>query len=144
MVGIEFNESKDRKVIDTWKTYLDHLQSYPQKDEGQQKIWADKKNDQLSDLLYEMSQSLGFDFDKVHIKKAGYTPQAYEDQELANNFIRHQLVDILLGKKHFPMSIEKFPVDDEALKVQKDLHVLMKEHFEGKRSIPVSIDNSER
>jgi len=71
MVGLEFNGKKYSKVVNAWKTYLDHLNSFPKEDEDLQKIWSEKKNDQLSDLLYEMGESLGFDFDKVHIKKRG-------------------------------------------------------------------------
>ena len=141
MVGLEFNGKKYNKVVSAWKTYIDHLNSFPNEDENLQKIWSEKKNDQLSDLLYEMGESLGFDFDKVHIKKAGYFPQAYADQENEQNFIRGQLVDVFLGKKSIPMSVVQFPVDNEAMNTQKELHGLMKEHFEGKRSIPVSIED---
>lgn len=140
MVGLEFNGKKYSKVVNAWKTYLDHLNSFPDEDENMQKIWGEKRNDQLSDLLYEMGEVLGFDFDKVHIKKAGYFPKAYADQENEQNFIRGQLVDVFLGKKAIPMSVVYFPSDDEALKTQKELHNLMKEHFEGKRSIPVTIE----
>lgn len=139
MVGLEFNGRNYSKVVNAWKTYLDHLNSYPNDDESMQKIWEEKRNDQLSDLLYEMGESLGFDFDKVHIKKAGYFPKAYADQETEQKYIRSQLVDVFLGKKSIPMSIVYFPSDDEVLKTQKELHCLMKEHFEGKRSIPVTI-----
>ena len=106
-----------------------------------QKIWIEKRTDQLSDLLYEMGESLGFEFDKVHIKKAGYVPKAYTDQENENKYIRSQLVDVFLGRKSIPMSVVYFPSDDDALKTQKELHSLMKEHFEGKRSIPITIED---
>jgi hypothetical protein len=139
MVGLEFNGKKYSKVVNAWKTYLDHLNSFPNEDKDLQKIWSEKRNDQLSDLLYEMGETLGFDFDKVHIKKAGYFPQAYADKEDEQNFIRRKLVDVFLNKEAIPMSVVYFPADDDALETQKELHKLMKEHFEGKRSIPVSI-----
>jgi hypothetical protein len=140
MVGLEFNGKKYSKVVSAWKTYLDHLSSYPQNDENLQNIWVEKKNDQLSDLLYEMGVSLGFDFDKVHIKKAGYIPQAYTDQENEQGFIRRQIVDVLLGKKSIPMSVESFPSDPATIESQKELLNLMKEHYEGKRTIAIKID----
>lgn len=142
MVGLEFNGRRYTKVINAWKTYLDHLNSYPDDgDESMQKIWIEKRTDQLSDLLYEMGESLGVEFDKVHIKKAGYVPKAYTDQENENKYIRSQLVDVFLGRKSIPMSVVYFPSDDDALKTQKELHSLMKEHFEGKRSIPITIED---
>lgn len=140
MVGLEFNGKKYSKVVNAWKTYLDHLNSFPNDDVEMEKIWGEKRNDQLSDLLYEMGEALGFDFDKVHIKKAGYFPKAYADQENEQNFIRGQLVDVFLGKKAIPMAVVHFPSDDEALETQKELHNLMKEHFEGTRAIPVTIN----
>ncbi len=140
MVGLEFNGKKYGKVVNAWKTYLDHLGSFPDEDEGMQKVWAEKKNDQLSDLLYEMGESLGFDFDKVHIKKAGYIPKAYADQEDETNFIRRQLVDVFLNKKSIPMAVTYFPSDDEALENQKELHKLMKDHYEGKSSLSIKLE----
>src|SRR5690606_38052626 len=140
MVGLEFNGKKYSKAVSAWKTYLDHLSSCPRDDDNLINIWAEKKNDQLSDLLYEMGVSLGFDFDKVHIKKAGYIPQAYADQENEQGFIRRQVVDILLGKKAIPMAVESFPVDPAVIESQRALLELMKEHYEGKRIISVKID----
>jgi hypothetical protein len=140
MVGLEFNEKKYSKVVNAWKTYLDHLSSYPKDDLNMQKVWSEKRDDQLSDLLYEMGISLNFDFDKVHIKKAGYFPQAYVDQEMQNNFIRRELTEILLGNKSIPMSVVEFPTDNEALESQKDLHDLMKKYYENRIS---SLDKTE-
>jgi hypothetical protein len=140
MVGLEFNGKQYSKVVNAWKIYLDHLNSFPEDDENMQKVWNQKKNDQLSDLLYEMGESLGFDFDKVHIKKAGYVPQAYGDQERENTFIRKQLVDVFLNKKSIPMAVTYFPSDDEALDNQKQLHKLMKDHYEGKSSLTIKLE----
>lgn len=141
MVGLEFDRRKNQKVFNAWTTYLDHLGSYPSDDRKLQPIWAEKKNDQLSDLLYEMSESLGFSFDKVHIKKAGYLPQAYVDQENANDFIRKSLVGVMLGELSIPMSVTDFPSDPEAVENQKEVFKLMKEHYEGKRSISVKLES---
>ena len=140
MVGLEFNGKKYGKVVNAWKTYLDHLNSFPNEDESMQKVWVEKKNDQLSDLLYEMGESLGFEFDKVHIKKAGYIPKAYADQEDETNFLRRQLVDVFLNKKSIPMAVTYFPSDDEALENQKELHKLMKNHYEGKGSLSIKLE----
>lgn len=140
MVGLEFNGKKYGKVVNAWKTYLDHLNSFPNEDESMQKVWVEKKNDQLSDVLYEMGESLGFEFDKVHIKKAGYIPKAYADQEDETNFLRRQLVDVFLNKKSIPMAVTYFPSDDEALENQKELHKLMKNHYEGKGSLSIKLE----
>ena len=141
MVGLEFKGRKYSKVINAWKVYIDHLNSFPNEDESLAKIWGEKQNDLLSDLLYEMGASLGFDFDKVHIKKAGYIPKAYADREQEEDFIRKSLVGMFLGKKSLPMSLESFPYDSEAIERQKELQELIKEHYEGKRVVKVKIEN---
>lgn len=119
MVGLEFHDKKYTKVLNAWKTYLDHLGSFSKDDEAMAKVWVEKTNDLLSDLLYEMGSSLGFEFDKVHIKKAGYIPKAYADQENEQNFIRRSLVEVLMGNKSIPLNIVSFPVDPEAAEAQK-------------------------
>jgi len=141
MVGLEFNGKKYSKVVDAWKTYLDHLNSFPNDDETLMTIWGEKKNDLLSDLLYEMGEPLGFSLDKVHIKKAGYIPKAYADREQDDEFIRKSLVEIFSGNKAVPMNVESFPYDPESVDLQKDIQKLLKEHYEGKRAIKVDIEN---
>ncbi|MCP4576871.1 MAG: hypothetical protein GY846_11365 [Deltaproteobacteria bacterium] len=108
-----------------------------------QKVWAEKRNDQLSDLLYEMGESLGFQFDKVHIKKAGYSPQAYADQEFETSFIRRLIIDMLLGKSSIPMEIKQFPIDEEFVGNQKELFKLIREHYEGNRSLSIKLESEE-
>lgn len=139
MVGIEFHGNKNKKVVNAWIAYLDQLNSYPNEKPELEPIWIEKKNDLLSDLLYEMGVSLGFEFDKTHIKKAGYLPKAYVDQELEQNFIRKGMVDVFLGEKSIPMSVESFPVDTAEIEAQRTLRQMMQEHFEGKRPIKVEI-----
>jgi len=139
LVGLEFQGKKYTAVVNAWKTYLDHLGSFPKDDEAMAKVWVDKKNDLLSDLLYEMGNSLGFNFDKVHIKKAGYLPKAYADQEEEQNFIRRSLVEVFLEKKAIPLNIVSFPVDQEIMETQKQLQKSMVECYQGGKPFLVKI-----
>lgn len=139
LVGLEFQGKEFSKVVNAWKTYLDHLGSYPNDDESMVNIWAEKKNDQLSDLLYEMGISLGFDFDKVHIKKAGYIPKGYADREQEQNFIRRSVVDMFLGKRDLPMKVTSFPMDQSAVDAQKQLQKTIVDHYASGKPLPVQI-----
>ncbi len=139
MVGLEFQGKHYTKVVNAWKTYLDHLASFPKDDEPMAKVWVEKKNDLLSDLLYEMGVSLGFDFDKVHIKKAGYIPKAYSDQEDEQNFIRKCFVEMFLEQRAIPLNIVSFPVDPETLETQKQLQKCMADCYQGGKPFPVKI-----
>lgn len=139
-VGLEFQGKKFTKVVNAWKTYLDHLGSFPNdEEEAMAKVWIEKKNDLLSDLLYEMGSSLGFDFDKVHIKKAGYIPKAYSEQEDESRFIRKSLVDLFSGKKSIPLNIVSLPTDQEAADAQRQLQLLLVDHYKNGKPFPVTI-----
>lgn len=139
MVGLEFQGKAFTKVVNAWKTYLDHLGSFPNNDESMAKVWVEKKDDQLSDLLYEMGISLGFEFDKVHIKKAGYIPKAYSDREEEQNFIRHAIAEVFLGKRDIPMRVVSFPIDQSAIDAQKQLQTAIAEHYASGKPFPVEI-----
>jgi hypothetical protein len=139
MVGLEFQGREYAKVVNEWKMYLDHLGSFPEGDEPMGKVWAEKRNELLSNLLYEMGVSLGFDFDKVHIKKAGYIPKAYADLEGEQSFIRKSFVEVFMGKRAIPLDIVKFPVDPEAAEVQKQLQKSMVDCYQGGKPLPVKI-----
>lgn len=142
MVGLEFNGRKYSKVVNAWRVYLDHLNSFPNEDESLVSLWSDKRNDLLSDLLYEMGSSLGFEFDKVHIKKAGYIPKAYADKEMEDDFIRRSMVEVFLGEKSIPLRVLSIPYDADGAILQKELQNLIKEHYEGNRTVKVEIQNT--
>lgn len=59
MIDLEFHDNKYKRVTTAWKTYLDHLSSFPKEDEKAQAVWVDKKTDLLAKLLQEMGNSLG-------------------------------------------------------------------------------------
>ncbi len=141
MVGLEFQDKEYAKVLNAWTSYLDHLGSNSGDNDSAQAIWADKKDDLLSDLLYEMGQSLGFDFDKVHIKKAGYVPIAYSDERNEQRLVRQEVIKVLLGEKSFPVQLT---MSEDNLKSHQYMQQLVKEHFEGNRAIPVTIQSSDK
>ena len=52
-----------------------------------------------------MSQTLGYGFDKVQLKKGAYTPQGYADFELENSLLRRGTIDMLYGKRPLPVEL---------------------------------------
>lgn len=89
------------EIRSLWKQYLDHLgdKAYPR--DG----WGAKRVEMLVDLLHGMAQHLGFEFDKTHIKNQTYYPEGFGNLEGDQQAIRRSLVDILSGKKDFPVTI---------------------------------------
>lgn len=108
---------KDKNIVDAWKLLLDNFSNYPKdtKDPNYQtKLTAssEKSSDLLIDLLYEMAKSLNYDFDKVHLKRGVYIPQAHAVFNLEQDIIRKSLVEVFVGKKTIPINIVS-PADNE-------------------------------
>jgi hypothetical protein len=52
-----------------------------------------------------MGKSLGYDFDKVRIRRGIYVPRGHEDVDLENMVIRRGLAEIIIGKRGLPVSV---------------------------------------
>ena len=108
MIDIEFY--KNKKVVEAWKLLNDSFSSYPT--DPQQKNYdaqllscSEKSYDFRIDLLYEMSKVLGYNFDKVLLKRGCYTPKGHGDMELEQHFIRRGLANLLWGRSPLPVTV---------------------------------------
>jgi hypothetical protein len=111
MVPLEFkDEGGEKKVLDAWKEYLDHLGTDSSQDVN---AWGKKGFDLLVDLLFEMSSSLGYDFEKLRIKKEMYSPKLFADVEAEWHTLRKQLVELTdgTGRRKLPIAAfeQSFP-----------------------------------
>jgi len=109
-IDIEFTAKKDKSVTDSWKMYHDHLGDMPRDHEDDSykanfDAWLKKANDCLVNLLYVMAQNLGYDFDKVLLKKGAYTPQGYADMDVDLFAIRRGVAELLHGKRSLPIQV---------------------------------------
>jgi len=132
-IDIEFQH--DTKVTEAWKGYSDHLNSKALTGDA----WEDKRKDVLTDLLHVMAKSLGYHFDKVHIKRAAYYPQGYGDAEQDNLMIRKGFVKVISGESALPMNVTSFPVDETFAKQQAELWNLMIRSYKGEFPLAVRI-----
>lgn len=99
------NARKEVEIRRLWKQYLDHLS-----DKGYPKdSWGSKRVELLVELLHAMAVSLGFDFDKTHIKNQCYYPDGYGDLENDQGTIRRSLAEILSGRRPLPMWVANLP-----------------------------------
>lgn len=118
MVDIEFY--KDKKIINAWKLLMDNFLNYPQDlkdpDYGSKlSASAEKSKELLTDLLYEMSKTLDYDFDKVHLKRGAYIPKGHADIELEQNIIRRGFVEIFVGKRSIPINVVNTPDETQPM-----------------------------
>ncbi|MEO8839424.1 MAG: DUF6680 family protein [Herbaspirillum sp.] len=109
MIDLEFRGSRYKSVRADWKTYLDHLSSYPKEDEKYQVIWGEKRLDLLTELLIAMGKSLGYEFDQVEVKKGIYAPMAYSRNQDEDVLLRRGITRILHGESSLKMDITSFP-----------------------------------
>ncbi len=140
--GKNWRTEKEKNVLTAWKTYLDHLNTPGELKDSVLDNWISKKDDLFADLLFEMSIAVGYEFDKVYLKRSIYVPRAHGEQFLDNETIRQNLAQILDGKKPIPMRIV---VNEETREDQKNIQKKLDEILSGDRTIKVEVlNNSEK
>lgn len=107
----------EKAVIDAWKEYLDHLNTGPgmQPPAEVATQWIARRDDLFVELLYAMSRVLGYDFDKVHLKRSSYSPVAHGQREVEEGTIRHGLAQVFGGTRAFPVMVYPVEVDPRAI-----------------------------
>lgn len=102
MIDIGFY--KNKKVINAWKVYYDHLNN--QSPIPNIVAWNEKCIDLLVDLLSTMAQYLEYDFDKVQLKRGCYRPISHDDIESDQRKILKGLTAILDGENSIPITFD--------------------------------------
>lgn len=103
MIDIEFYGIKE--VLEAWKTYLDHLNDKSMS----LAVWGSKQIDLFIELLYKMAVFLGYDYDKVQLKRTSYFPEGHGKIEDEWHLIRGKLVELLTDKYSLPLKVVSFP-----------------------------------
>jgi hypothetical protein len=107
------------KIVQAWNIYLDHLNT--NFSDATLAVWSNKSIDLFIALLQKMSEFLGYDFDEVELRKGHYFPKGHVQFEADEEAIRRGVAALLKGELALPMEVRGFPVDQEAIAVQKDL-----------------------
>lgn len=139
MIDLEFYGKRYEKVVQSWKTYLDHLGNFPKDDEKAVPVWIGKQADLLADLLMEMGKVLDYEFDVVHVKKGIYYPEAHGKLEDQNALLREGILRLLYGDTALKMDVTNLPVHSEALEHQLKVHGAITDLLEGNRKLKVEI-----
>ena len=104
---VEIDFSKERKIMDCWQLYRNHLddQAYIKRDVAS---WENDRSKLMIDLLYEMSISIGYSYDKSQIQKGVYYPSGYQNIENQNAETRKLWLEVLKGERQIPMKAEVY------------------------------------
>jgi len=110
MIDVEFYNND--KIKELWKLMLDNFLNYPKiindpDYSAKLNSSSEKSKDLLMDLLYEMGESLGYHFDKVHLKREAYFPLGHGELYADLEIIRKTFVEICSGKR--PISVKIVP-----------------------------------
>ena len=116
MIDIVFygKRKKDNKVVAAWRLYLDQLFTCPRDTEAPEHkakldAWTIKSIDVFNDMLFEMATALGYEFDKVLLKRGAYTPSGYDETDFDQYIIRRGVAKLFLGIKSIPIHIVEAP-----------------------------------
>ena len=103
-IDLEFSRKKKYEaVIRAWKEYFDNLSRTVNNEEAS--VWFARNEELLANLLYEMGKALGYDFDKVLIKRNVYSPVGHSTIERENELLRKGMLDLLDGKRSLPFEL---------------------------------------
>ncbi len=135
-VPVEFygKDRKSKEITDKWKEYLDHF-DVPMTNEA----YFQKRVDLFNDLLFLMSQNLGYNFTRSQIARDIYSPIAHADIENEQTIIRKGLVQLFKGEFALPMAVTELPstMDDATLANQAKLQKLLLQWLNGERAVKV-------
>lgn len=109
MISIEFPKESYPFVLEAWKVYFDHLNSYPENNAESQPEWKKDMGVYLCQLLKYMGDALGYNFDVVDINKGIYAPKAHAIVELELQQFRKGVIDFLHGDSTVKMEITNMP-----------------------------------
>jgi hypothetical protein len=113
--GFHRRSRKEQLVLDAWKEYLDHLNTRTDPSNMHAiERWAERKDNLFIEMLYAMSQDVGYKFDKVQLKRGAYSPMAHEKIDSENEALRQATLAVLAGKQSLNMNVTSFPFDPEA------------------------------
>jgi hypothetical protein len=99
-IELEFypRRGKNKAVIDAWRTYLDHLNTpRPTDAVGSAQNWDARSAELSVDLIYQMSQSVGYDFDRSMIKRGAYYPAGLGNMENEQAALRQAALKVFEG-----------------------------------------------
>ncbi len=105
-------KGKAKRVKDAWAEYHSHLGSVQGDEAMLQMQWAQRGDELFTNLLHEMSQYLGYSYNRVDIQKGGYSPKAQGNKEQLQESIARGLAEVLAG--HAPIKIQNITNENTA------------------------------
>lgn len=113
-IDLTFTGRRGRKVVDAWRLYADALNEPVGDSEAAQTAWHDRRESLFTELMHELSKALGYDFNRVQLRRGIYYPRGLGDLEEAQRRLLNSAVKVLQGEQAITMDIASLPVTPEA------------------------------
>ena len=99
-IDLEFSadDPNEKPVVEAWRAYRDALNVPGDQPEPYPGFYANRDGLWI-DLLYAMSNAVGYAFDKVAIRRDGYSPFGHGRIEEDITAIRRSAVEVLAGRR---------------------------------------------
>jgi hypothetical protein len=112
---------KNRNVINAWRTLLGELNNPPVDEPNANRIWNQRCDDRLVELLFAMSGALGYRFTSEELRRGVYYPRGRADFEQAQLGVLLGAKAMLEGRSALQMKVVEFPNDPAVVAAQAAL-----------------------
>jgi hypothetical protein len=132
LIELEFNEGwfhkrgREKLVVDAWRLHLDSSET------------------SFIELMYAMAQALGYDFDRVHLRRGIYYSRGQGELELAQRAALHHLVKVLAGQQPLAVNVVGIPIDKEAAERQAKIQDQYLKTLTGEAALHVLMANEKK
>jgi hypothetical protein len=133
----------EKAVIDAWRLYVDKLsENQKDSDAATLRAWTERCDEFFTDLMFALSNALGYNFDKVQLKRGAYYPMGHGQTEELLKKIQSGLASVLSGGLPLSMRVVEFPVSEEILKLQVEVLERQRDALSG-NSLAVTVKASD-
>jgi hypothetical protein len=94
----------DKKVLDAWRLYINHLNKPPGEGDALGR-WAEGRDRLFIEMLYQMAQALKYDFDKVSIEKNSYHPKGIAEIEIEQHALRKAQLAVFSSERPVQVTV---------------------------------------
>lgn len=117
-IKTRYQTKKEQAVTHAWKSYNSHLN---QKDEYESlDQWLKKGDELFTNMLYCITQSLNYDYDKVQLQRDCYRPIAHGNVENTQMAILSGLDQVVNNGRPLSMYVVNFP--NQGPPVEQEIH----------------------
>ena len=109
VLGLHRRSKSEQTVIDAWREYHDHLNTNAAEDAI--RIWHVNGDELFTNLLFSMAIDVGYNFDRVQLKKGAYSPIAHGELKEQQSALRSLAIEVLSGNIPLKMDVMRRPIN---------------------------------